>query len=159
MEKADLIANGMTEEQATAFMATMQKTVSVSKDSDGNYLPVNGILVLPKEVADNVKASEMGGWFPPYPVTASKAVWLSAAEHKKTRTGTDDVIVRFRVGDVSCKTYLSTLKGLWNELRTAKKVEGEFLKEDGSFRDTIILAYTKQEGNTQYPLRLEMLNR
>ena len=156
MERVDLIKSGMTAEQADAFLANMNTTASVSKDADGNFLPVNGVLVIPAEIANGVKASEMGGWFPPAPVAKTNVVWLSATERVKKSSGTDDLVVRFRVGTVSCKTYLSTLKGLWNELRTANKVQGDFLTENGAFRNTIELGYVAQPGNTQYPLRLEM---
>lgn len=159
MTREELMQKGMSAEDADRVLATLNATAQVSKDTDGNYLPVNGVLVIPTDLATRIEASEMGGWFPPDAVTATNAVWLSATERVKKSSNKDDLVVRFRLGNHLCKTYLSTLKGLWSELRTQNKVTGDFLNPDGSFRNTIVLGYTKQPGNTQYPLRLEMSNR
>ena len=101
-----------------------------------------------------VEASEIGGWIPKTPMEASTIVVVEVVARKKKGSDKDDYVVKFKLRGVVCRTYISTLKGVFKA-----KYGEEPLFEKGSvegkakLRSDLMVGYEATE-DKNFPVRM-----
>lgn len=101
-----------------------------------------------------VEASEIGGWIPKTPMEASTITVLEVVARKKKGSDKDDYVVKFKLRGIVCRTYISTLKGVF---KSKYGEEGLFVKGStegkAMLRPDLMVGYEQTE-DKNFPIRM-----